>query len=208
MSLFERRSELKELILTAMRNVIDRLESEHKKDIYALVFYPSDGYRDLHISYSTRSSLAALEKKAAGKELGLDPVLLEMLKGHPDLMEQALSYKVSKFYFEVTACEWEGVGAFSELFSEVNDIIDDGYDALYDEGIENGEICRFFASLLTEVLMEVKSMGMLKSPVFVDDVLMGVQFPDSSSAEIVAISKAVNSASWHEKLCAVYSRDS
>lgn len=206
MSLFDRRTELKELILLAVSSVIRRLAEKHQaKDVYALVFYPSSGYRSLGIAYASRTSQLAKPKKS---DLSLSPDLLEMLKDHPDLLRLASRQSVPNLYYEVNACEWDGANAHNDLFSRLNDVITLGYDALYEEGVDNSQICHFFETLLTEALSELKSSEILKSSVFEDDVLLGVQFADTDNPETVKrISKAINSANWHDKVCAGYGND-
>lgn len=203
MSLIDRASELKDLIFEAMESVVQRLREKYQhQDIYALVFYPSSGYRDLGISYAIH---ADLELQSSDSESLLDPALLEMLKEHPDLMQKALARRPSRHYFEVNACEWAGASSCTDLFSGVNDLIQSEYDALYDEGMDNGEICQLFEEVLTDVLQRLRSSGMLSGPAFTGDVLLGVQFPDAANSEVVKrVSRKVNSADWHERLCAGY----
>lgn len=200
MSLFTREPELKELILTALKQIAIELESEYNnKEIYSFVIYPSSGFRDLGIAYCTRS----YQKNAVRSVEPLDPDILKILNNHPELLEQASN--PSENYFEITACEWDGVRAYSDMFSEINDLINEEYDALYDAGIENSEICQFFENLLTEVLLQMKSAKIFSSSAFEDDLLLGVQIPDTEDTEmVIRVSKAVNSSAWHEKICDGY----
>lgn len=202
MTLFGRRSELDSLVSLAIRQSVDRLSSQHKrKDVYSFVIFPSSGYRDIGISYATRSELSKRPKGSADP----DPRLLEKLKNHPDLMRKVIANKRPEFYFEVTSCEWAGVRACADLFGQLNRLISEGYDELYDAGIENTEICSFFESLLTAAILSAKSSGVFQKDAFADDVLLGVQFPDSGNADaVVRVSDAVNSRDWHSKVCSVY----
>jgi len=203
LTLLDKKSQLEQLLWSAITEVIIRLESQDER-VYALVFYPSSGYRNIGIAYATR---AYLERCPGGTGPELDPDLVGMLADHPDLLQQASSHRRSEFYYEVNACEWDCVDAFSDLFSDVNDAIETLFEALYenDDDVQHAE--EFYESLLTNVLLRVRSSGLLKdSPdTFAEDMLLGVQFPDSTNGEAVKrISKAVNSVEWHEKLSEAY----
>lgn len=205
MTLFERHSELTYLTKAAFANVVTRLESTHTKgEICGLVFYPSSGYRDLGIAFATS---ADLQRNHVSGDLSLDPKLLEMLKDHPDLQQKLASKTPSSNVEQVHACEWNGASKFHDLFDELNDIIHLEYDPTYDAGFDNRQICEFFEELLTSVLLEAQSLKLMNGEVFSDDVLTGVQFPDTSNSEtVLRLSQQVNSASWHQRLCAAYGK--
>lgn len=196
MSLFDKHLQLRTLLLEAMENIVTSLNEKYwGHEVYGLVFYPSSGYRDIGISYATYSQTT---RSSYGDDTTLDLDLLELLKDHPDLIRRSSSSQTDS---EVTACDWDGASAYTELFSEINTIIHNEYDALYDSGFSNSEICQFFEDLLLGVIEKIKASNSLKSPAFADDVLMGVQFPDSGNSEMVLrVSRVVNSDRWHDRL--------
>lgn len=183
---------LRKSLLDAVRRITGR---EKKGDVYGFVVYPSSGFRDIGIAYATRSSLATSEKS------GEDAAALEALKDHPDLLKLVASQSEGDAYHEVTACEWEHVSAFPELFQELNDWIDAEYDQFQDSSRSLNDVNRLFEDAIVEVLEGMKAEGLFASSAFEGDVLLGVQFPDTSNFELTKrVSKRLNSPAWHKRL--------
>lgn len=182
-------SEIRQAILEAVSSLIEQLKAEYDdNDVYALVFYPSSGYADIGMAYATKTWLSA-RSVSNGPEL--DDETLEMLRDHPDLLQQVQSHRRSPYYYEVNACEWDHPRPFAELFAAANALLDGLGDS---ESVEK---------LLTEVLLEVRNAGWLENHAFAEDVLLGIQFPDPDSKEIEVVkrvSRVANSAAWHAKV--------
>lgn len=186
-------SYFKTAIRAATEGVIERLKTAHSNnEVYALVFYPTSGFGDIDVLYATKGWLS---KQPVGKGPQPDEEMLELLKSHPDLLQQVKSHRTSKYYFEVNAYEWDSPISFFDLFTAVNEILH--------EMEENDSI----ESILTEVLQDLRSSGQFESDAFANDVLLGVQFSDPSPNEVdlvTRISLAVNSAETHAKICDGY----
>lgn len=179
---------LEDKLTTAFRRCILRIKDEFLgKSVYAFVVYPSSGYRDIGIAFSTREDLPQ-------EDGGFDAELQELLRAHPDLL--ALSTTVSSPPTLILADEWNFIRPYTDLFVEINDEISSSYDYWQDS-----EICGAFTDMIIQSLKTLVSEGHFTSPPFETDTLLGIQFPDSGICEIaIRASSELNSKTWHEQL--------
>ena len=199
MSITESKKEIFYMLLKACKKSISRIEIDlSSEQIYAFVIYPSLGFRGFGIAVSSRESLMDLGHDT---NLGFDDELLQSLKNHPDLLEKAQKYLVQKYYIETTACEWKYSSIYDGDFNSVNMFLANNYDKFYEEGIESQKIYSFFLDIVLDVLMTLKKEGAFKANCFEKDLLLGMQFPDTSNLDMVEeVSKKVNSKLWHRKI--------
>lgn len=192
--LTEHRNELTEELVHGLGQCVERIKSDFSdKSVYAFVVYPSSGFRDLGIAFSTREDLP--EPEAAE----LDSELAELLKDHPDLLAKAAGVPPSSPVLD--ASRWKFVSMFSECFQALNERIQAGYDELYDNGLASDQISQFFSEFITEALATLKSNGVFSGRPFEADVYLGIQFPDSCSGSIsIKASENLNSKQWHAEL--------
>ncbi|MEM7154124.1 MAG: DUF4303 domain-containing protein [Myxococcota bacterium] len=193
----ELRQALAALLPGALRKLVARIREGEARGIYSFVLYPSSGFRDIGTAFSSRRTLA----EAYEKGQALNAELEAMMKEHPDLQLNDLSYTSSEAYYEVNACEWHFISLFQEELAEVNRTIDRVYSLLQDQGVDSATINSTFEELSVEAIKRLKSEGAFSAPTFEDDVLLGVQFPDSSDQELVVrVSAILNSPAWHTKI--------
>lgn len=204
MQFFDNKEQLREEMLTDVIKVIQILQKQYQDhEIYAFVIYASSCFDDIGIVYSTRSSLKKIVEQGIASRISL----LERINNQPNVIDSLKEYTVSEFYYEVTSCEWEYINPFCEMFSRINNAIEEGYNDLYDEGIEVSTFHNFIEMLLTEAIIQLIDEKAFSIAAFEDDILLGIQFsdPDPEEVEMVKrVSQKVNSPYWHERVCDGY----
>ncbi|MFT5584202.1 MAG: hypothetical protein ACI9VR_001787 [Cognaticolwellia sp.] len=167
-------------------------EASQPGEVYAFVVYASQNFQDLGVAYSTRKSLRAVVERGTG----LSAALLEMLKEHPDLLAAHGPPGQPVSRYEVQACDWQFVSAFPEVFLELNAFIDPSF-----RGVTGQDRRQVFEEALVSALAQLKTEGLFGNPIFEEDILLGVQFPEPVDLPLVIrVSEALNSAAWHEKI--------
>ena len=107
MLLTEQRPGLKEMLHESLTRAANDVTQGHGS-VYAFVLYPSSGFVDIGVAFSTRDSLVNLAEEGA--------------KVH---VQNEDPYLGSDVYYEVNASEWE---FFYTDFPEVNGMLADHYD--------------------------------------------------------------------------------
>jgi hypothetical protein len=191
--------QLSKFKLSLVESLIDSCEDylhRIKKDIgadkvYAFTIYCSSACRSMGVAIATIESLR--------RKNSMNP-----------------KNETAAFINMMNASEWEYVNLYYEYFSQVDDLIDEFYDCLYDEGFEDrpldestssselGEFSRgIFIEALSQVILRLKAKGAFSGAPFEEDVLLGLQFGDPSlkGIEMIeAVSERVNSPNWHDKV--------
>ncbi|OTQ34646.1 DUF4303 domain-containing protein [Gilliamella apis] len=118
---------------------------------------------------------------------------------------------------ETFSSEWNYVKNTWQLFSSVNEKVDQIFNAFYaNEIVDLPEIpgsldfkrlYDFFISIVEDLIKKIKDSKILFNINFENDVLLGLQFGDPDETEvnfILDISEKVNSPAWHKKMLKAY----
>ena len=168
------------------------------ESVYAVILYPAGGFTGFALAVSSRERIS----NAAAPTM--DAELLEMLRGHPDLLSQASEHATSPNYFLLTACEWDYFA--DEQFADLNAFLDSNYDALYELGQTPQQIGESFASVIIDVFKCLASNACFDRPAIESDPFLGFQYPDTGNRPLMLhVSEQVNSARWHELAMAEWS---
>lgn len=193
--LFEKKQKLVEMLTLALRQCVARITNEFSKhSVYAFVVYPSSGFRDMGLAFSTREDIS-IEDQTPPE---IDDDLKVLLADHPDLLEKAkLSSTPPKY---LVASEWKYASYYQHEFNSINELISSNYDDLYEAGVSGNQISQFFQDVVIESMKYLQSEAVLSSPPFEVDIFWGIQFPGEFAGDIsVNASKALNSEYWHRE---------
>ncbi|WP_299495138.1 hypothetical protein [uncultured Shewanella sp.] len=202
MNILNIKNELSEQLLAAcqqsLQKIVEDFTSSLSKDrIYAFVLYPSSGFVDFGLAYSTRESLAKINEKMSS-----------FIKDNSDLLIDNKGSIIPDDYCELTACEWDYIWPHFECFENINDFLDENFDLFYEAEMEPDEINLLFKGIVINVFFELLKRKSFDAHCFENDLLLGVQFPDGNNTDLIkSISKEVNSEYWHQKFIKVVESD-
>lgn len=138
----------------------------------------------------------------------------EHLKEHIILLQ---SYGEKDCYNSTmtTCAEWDFMcgnnSHYSDDLAKAIDLIKLNIEEGGFEDINEENSKAFFVSLLVAVINKLKINNILQGPPFEKDLLLGVQYTDTSEYEakvIIAVSAEVNSPEWHQRILQNYDRQS
>lgn len=160
------------------------------QSVFSYTVYCSSGCRNIGVALCTRKGLQSRSSKISNTN-------------------------ETVWYGEVNSAEWDHVNEHYGLFYQVDEYINRLYEIFYEEKLDDIDlddlddddlwqfISVFFVDAVVESYSVLKESKCFDSPVFEEDLLLGIQFgdPDQYSIDMIERSSMeLNSNEWHSKI--------
>lgn len=110
-----------------------------------------------------------------------------------------------------TCAEWDFICSnnshYSDDLAKAIDLINLNVEEGGFEDVNEENSKTFFIALLVAVINKLKTNNILQGPPFEKDLLLGIQYTDTSEYEakiVIAVSAEVNSPEWHQRILQTY----